>query len=694
MNFVSLLCIVGLVGSAIAIEACRGPLGVADGRISDDKITASTEWATNHGATNARLNRKAQGGTTGAWSAKANDDKQWIQAELSTSQLVTAVQIQGRPAYQQWVTKYKVQSSTDGEDWEFVDGGLTFDGNTDQETVVTNFFKTPVTARYIRIRPTEWNNHISMRFELLGCEDQGDGCTTGWPIVNRGGPDSNGWTMASPDQKFTCSGQVTAWKYQGKSSRPFRAIVFRPTGGADTEFEIVGINDIPAGAANTPVNYVVPENDRITVAIGDVIGWSFGGGVITYNGGGSYKVRWVGGNLHAGLAATQNVNINGGVQQREYSIEATVTSDPTVTACRGPLGVADGRISDDKITASTEWATNHGATNARLNRKAQGGTTGAWSAKANDDKQWIQAELSTSQLVTAVQIQGRPAYQQWVTKYKVQSSTDGEDWEFVDGGLTFDGNTDQETVVTNFFKTPVTARYIRIRPTEWNNHISMRFELLGCEDQGDGCTTGWPIVNRGGPDSNGWTMASPDQKFTCSGQVTAWKYQGKSSRPFRAIVFRPTGGADTEFEIVGINDIPAGAANTPVNYVVPENDRITVAIGDVIGWSFGGGVITYNGGGSYKVRWVGGNLHAGLAATQNVNINGGVQQREYSIEATVTSDPTVTACRGPLGVADGRISDDKITASTEWATNHGATNARLNRKAQGGTTGAWSAKSQ
>ncbi|XP_072048084.1 uncharacterized protein [Amphiura filiformis] len=208
------------------------------------------------------------------------------------------------------------------------------------------------------------------------------------------------------------------------------------------------------------------------------------------NGGGSYKVRWVGGNLHAGLAATQNVNINGGVQQREYSIEATVTSDPTVT--------------------------------------------------------------------------------------------------------------------------------------------------------GDGCATGWPIVNRRGPDSNGWTMASPDQKFTCSGQVTAWKYQGKFSRPFRAIVFRPTGGAVTEFEIVGINDIPAGAVNTPVNYVVPESDRITVAIGDVIGWSFGGGVITYNGGGSYKVRWVGGNLHAGLAATQNVNINGGVQQREYSIEATVTSDPTVT----------------------------------------------------
>ena len=153
-----------------------------------------------------------------------------------------------------------------------------------------------------------------------------NGCTTGWPIVNRGGPDSNGWTMASPDQQFACSGQVTAWTYQGKTERPFRAIVFRPTVGSVTEFQIVGINDIPAGAVNTPVNYVVPESERITVEAGDVIGWSFGDGVITHNAGGSYNVRWVGGNLQASLEANQNVNINGGQQQREYSIQATVAT--------------------------------------------------------------------------------------------------------------------------------------------------------------------------------------------------------------------------------------------------------------------------------------------------------------------------------------------------------------------------------
>ncbi|XP_072033325.1 uncharacterized protein [Amphiura filiformis] len=132
--------------------------------------------------------------------------------------------------------------------------------------------------------------------------------------------------MVSPDKPFLCSGQVTKWTYQGESSASFRAIVFRPIEGSVTQFQIVGINDIPAGAVDTPVNYVVPEDERITVTYGDVIGWSFGGGVITYNLGGSYNVRWVGGYLHASLVVDQIVNINSGVEVREYSIEATVDS--------------------------------------------------------------------------------------------------------------------------------------------------------------------------------------------------------------------------------------------------------------------------------------------------------------------------------------------------------------------------------
>ena len=90
-------------------------------------------------------------------------------------------------------------------------------------------------------------------------------CEVGWSIQNREGPDSSGWTMVSPDQRFLCNGQVTEWRYQGKQSNAFRAIVWRQVEGFATQFQVVGINGIPAGAVNTLVSYTVPENDRITV---------------------------------------------------------------------------------------------------------------------------------------------------------------------------------------------------------------------------------------------------------------------------------------------------------------------------------------------------------------------------------------------------------------------------------------------
>ncbi len=102
------------------------------------------------------------------------------------------------------------------------------------------------------------------------------------------------------------------------------------------------------------------------------------------------------------------------------------------TTCQGRLGVEDGRITDSQLTASTRYTHNHGATNARLNRVAEAGTTGAWSAQTNDDKQWIQASLGSQEWVTGVLIQGRQdCCDQWVTKFKVQYSNDGEFWKYV-----------------------------------------------------------------------------------------------------------------------------------------------------------------------------------------------------------------------------------------------------------------------
>lgn len=72
------------------------------------------KWDGNHGPTNARLNKAAGGGKTGAWSAKANDIHQWIQVIFPGVTKLSGVAIQGRSDYHQWVTKFKVAYSLDG----------------------------------------------------------------------------------------------------------------------------------------------------------------------------------------------------------------------------------------------------------------------------------------------------------------------------------------------------------------------------------------------------------------------------------------------------------------------------------------------------------------------------------------------------------------------------------------------------
>ena len=94
----------------------------------------------------------------------------------------------------------------------------------------------------------------------------------------------------------------------------------------------------------------------------------------------------------------------------------------------------DGRITDSQITASGYWPNSvyHGPTNARLNRVAQTGTVGAWIAESTTDKnQWIQAALGETAQVTGVMTQGRAGSQQYVTKFKVLYSDDGEEWNII-----------------------------------------------------------------------------------------------------------------------------------------------------------------------------------------------------------------------------------------------------------------------
>lgn len=94
-----------------------------------------------------------------------------------------------------------------------------------------------------------------------------------------------------------------------------------------------------------------------------------------------------------------------------------------------------GAISNGQISASSQWNNNHAAVQGRLQFTAAGIKQGAWSSGRNDVNQWLQIHVGGPLYkVTGVATQGRNGrYDQWVTKYKLQYSDDGVNFQFYRG---------------------------------------------------------------------------------------------------------------------------------------------------------------------------------------------------------------------------------------------------------------------
>lgn len=150
--------------------------------------------------------------------------------------------------------------------------------------------------------------------------------------------------------------------------------------------------------------------------------------------------------------------------------------------CLAPLGMENFKITPTQITASSQYSGSHIPNYGRLHYK---GNAGAWSVKVRDLHQWIQIDFGIETTVSYVATQGRHNIEQWVTQYKLQYSNDGNSFQVLkqhgeNADKVFVGNNDSDTVVKHHLTPPIKARYIRLTPTAWKGHISMRMELYGC----------------------------------------------------------------------------------------------------------------------------------------------------------------------------------------------------------------------
>lgn len=151
--------------------------------------------------------------------------------------------------------------------------------------------------------------------------------------------------------------------------------------------------------------------------------------------------------------------------------------------CNIPLGMESGRIANEQISASSTFSDGRWTPQqSRLH-----GDDNGWTPNLDSNKEYLQVDLRFLTMLTAIATQGAISRETqrgyYVKSYKLEVSTNGEDWMVYRHGKNhkvFQANSDATEVVLNKLHTPLLTRFIRIRPQTWHLGIALRLELFGC----------------------------------------------------------------------------------------------------------------------------------------------------------------------------------------------------------------------
>lgn len=101
------------------------------------------------------------------WAAQYNDVNQWITLNYVEPVYIKGIVTQGRANNGgQWVTAANIETSlTGGAPWTRVLSNKSLNVNSTEDVYTP--FTTPVFAKAVRVLPTTWNNHITMRMGML-----------------------------------------------------------------------------------------------------------------------------------------------------------------------------------------------------------------------------------------------------------------------------------------------------------------------------------------------------------------------------------------------------------------------------------------------------------------------------------------------------------------------------------------------
>lgn len=146
----------------IARPVCEDPMGLDSGLMTIQQVSVSSS---------PQLIQYLRLSAEGAWRATLDNPHQYVQFNFLEARNLTGVTTKGGDGA--WTTAYKIFYSNDERHWNPVvdENGdeKVFLGNFDADSRRTNFFERPLHAKFLRVQPTKWHDHVALKVEVLGC---------------------------------------------------------------------------------------------------------------------------------------------------------------------------------------------------------------------------------------------------------------------------------------------------------------------------------------------------------------------------------------------------------------------------------------------------------------------------------------------------------------------------------------------
>lgn len=169
------------------------------------------------------------------WAAQQNNTSQFIILNYDEPVTMNGIVTQGRASNGgQWVSSAHIDVSLNGSSWTRVMSNATL--NTNSVDDVRVLFPSPVFAKYIRVSPLTWNNHITMRLGVIVEPQQ---LVTDGLVVRLDAANSKSYP-----------GTGTAWNDVNSNSFPF-TLTNGPVYDTNGFFDFDGANDYAVRAHST-----------------------------------------------------------------------------------------------------------------------------------------------------------------------------------------------------------------------------------------------------------------------------------------------------------------------------------------------------------------------------------------------------------------------------------------------------------